>query len=398
MTQRHKIGYALAPDGYRIAYAVLGQGELSHVFMAHGASVVDEVQWQHPAHVRFERLCAALSRLVLVDARGIGVSDVAALDCCFAPEAWATDILAVLDELGVERAVISAEGFSDIFGDVFGDIFGGGGRRGGRQVFRGADLGYELRLDLERAVRGDTVTIDVPSQVTCDVCDGSGAKKGTSPVQCSTCGGAGQVRMQQGFFSIQQTCPACKGAGTMISDPCDTCHGRGRVRKTRTLSVKVPAGVDDGDRIRLSGEGEAGRNGGPPGDLYVEIRLEPHKIFMRDGSDLSCEVPISFATAALGGEVELPTLDGNVSLKVPAGTQSGKVFRLRSKGVTTVRDSRKGDLFAKVAVETPVNLTNEQKELLSKFDSKVQTGGDKHSPRADTWFDTVKRFFERIGH
>jgi molecular chaperone DnaJ len=292
----------------------------------------------------------------------------------------------------------SAEGFSDIFGDVFGDIFGGGGRRGGRQVFRGADLGYELRLDLERAVRGDTVTIDVPSQVTCEVCDGSGAKKGTTPVQCSTCGGAGQVRMQQGFFSIQQTCPACKGAGTMISDPCETCHGRGRVRKTRTLSVKVPAGVDDGDRIRLSGEGEAGRNGGPPGDLYVEIRLEPHKIFVRDGADLSCEVPISFATAALGGEVELPTLDGNVSLKVPAGTQSGKVFRLRSKGVTTVRDSRKGDLFARVAVETPVNLTNEQKELLSKFDSKVQTGGDKHSPRADTWFDTVKRFFERIGH
>jgi len=280
----------------------------------------------------------------------------------------------------------SAEGFSDIFGDVFGDIFGGGGRRGGRQVFRGADLGYELRLDLERAVRGDTVTIDVPSQVTCEVCDGSGAKKGTTPIQCSTCGGAGQVRMQQGFFSIQQTCPACKGAGTMISDPCENCHGRGRVRKTRTLSVKVPAGVDDGDRIRLSGEGEAGRNGGPPGDLYVEIRLE-----------LSCEVPISFATAALGGEVELPTLDGNVSLKVPAGTQSGKVFRLRSKGVTTVRDSRKGDLFAKVAVETPVNLTNEQKELLSKFDAQVQTGGDKHSPRADTWFDTVKRFFERIG-
>ena len=292
----------------------------------------------------------------------------------------------------------SAEGFSDIFGDVFGDIFGGGGRRGGRQVFRGADLGYELRLDLERAVRGDTVTIEVPSQVACDACDGSGAKKGTTPAQCSTCGGAGQVRMQQGFFSIQQTCPACKGAGTMISDPCETCHGRGRVRKTRTLSVKVPAGVDDGDRIRLSGEGEAGRNGGPPGDLYVEIRLEPHKIFVRDAADLSCEVPISFATAALGGEVELPTLDGNVSLKVPAGTQSGKVFRLRGKGVTTVRDPRKGDLFAKVAVETPVNLTNEQKELLSKFDSKVQTGGDKHSPRADSWFDTVKRFFERIGH
>ena len=291
----------------------------------------------------------------------------------------------------------SAEGFSDIFGDVFGDIFGGGGRRGGAQVFRGADLGYELRLDLERAVRGDTATIEVPSQVTCEVCDGSGAKKGTDPTQCSTCGGAGQVRMQQGFFSIQQTCPACKGAGTMISDPCENCRGRGRVRKNRTLSVKVPAGVDDGDRIRLSGEGEAGRNGGPPGDLYVEIRINPHKIFMRDGADLSCEVPISFSTAALGGDVELPTLEGNVSLKVPAGTQSGKVFRLRGKGVTTVRDPRQGDLFARVAVETPVNLTNEQKELLARFDSTVQAGGDKHSPRADTWFDTVKRFFERIG-
>lgn len=291
----------------------------------------------------------------------------------------------------------SAEGFSDIFGDVFGDIFGGG-RRGGPRVFRGADLGYELRLDLEKAVSGDTVTIDVPSQVTCETCDGSGAKKGTQPQQCSTCGGAGQVRMQQGFFSIQQSCPACKGAGTMISDPCATCHGRGRLRKTRTLSVKVPPGVDDGDRIRLSGEGEAGRNGGPSGDLYVEMRVNPHKLFKRDGADLSCEVPISFATATLGGEVELPTLDGNVSLKVPAGTQSGKVFRLRSKGVITVRDPRKGDLFAQVAVETPVNLTSEQKDLLSKFDATVQTGGEKHSPRADSWFDTVKRFFERIGH
>lgn len=291
----------------------------------------------------------------------------------------------------------SAEGFSDIFGDVFGDIFGGG-RRGGPQVFRGADLGYALSLDLEKAVSGDTVKIDVPSQVTCETCDGSGAKKGTQPQQCSTCGGAGQVRMQQGFFSIQQTCPACKGAGTSISDPCVTCHGRGRVRKTRTLSVKVPAGVDDGDRIRLSGEGEAGRNGGPPGDLYVEVRVNPHKLFNRDGADLSCEVPVSFATATLGGEVELPTLDGHVSLKLPAGTQSGKVFRLRGKGVTIVRDPRKGDLFAQVSVETPVNLTSEQKDLLSKFDAEVKAGGDKHSPRADHWFDTVKRFFERIGH
>jgi len=291
----------------------------------------------------------------------------------------------------------SAEGFGDIFGDVFGDIFGGG-RRGGPQVFRGADLGYELRLDLEEAVSGDTVKIDVPSQVTCETCDGSGAKKGTDPKQCSTCGGVGQVRMQQGFFSIQQTCPACKGAGTMISDPCATCHGRGRIRKTKTLSVKVPAGVDDGDRIRLSGEGEAGRNGGPPGDLYVEVRINPHKLFRREGADLSCEVPVSFATATLGGDVKLPTLEGNVSLKVPAGTQSGKVFRLRGKGVTMVRDPRKGDLFAQVAVETPVNLTSEQKDLLAKFDTDVQAGGDKHSPRADNWFDTVKRFFERIGH
>jgi molecular chaperone DnaJ len=291
-----------------------------------------------------------------------------------------------------------AEGFGDIFGDVFGDIFGGGGRRGGGgpQVFRGADLGYELKLDLEKAVAGDNVKIDVPTQVSCDTCKGSGAKKGSQPVKCSTCGGVGQVRMQQGFFSIQQTCPSCKGAGTTIADPCSDCHGRGRVRKTRTLSVKVPAGVDDGDRIRLSGEGEVGRNGGPSGDLYVEIRVNPHKIFERDASNLSCEVPVSIATATLGGEVELPTLDGNVALKIPAGTQSGKVFRLRGKGVRTVRDVRQGDLFAQVAVETPVNLTAEQKELLEKFDASVQSGGERHSPRAGGWLDTVKRFFDRI--
>lgn len=288
-----------------------------------------------------------------------------------------------------------ADGFGDIFGDVFGDIFGGGRQRGS-QVFRGADLGYELRLDLEDAVGGDSVTIDVPTQVACETCDGSGAKKGTDPVTCSTCGGVGQVRMQQGFFSIQQTCPACKGVGTTIGDPCNNCHGRGRVRKTKTLSVKVPGGVDDGDRIRLSGEGEAGRNGGPPGDLYVEIRVNPHKLFTRDGADLACEVPISIAAATLGGEVELPTLDGNVSLKVPAGTQSGKVFRLRGKGVSTVRDARQGDLFAKVAVETPVNLSSEQKDLLQQFEESIQVGGEKHSPRAGGWLDTVKRFFDRI--
>lgn len=291
-----------------------------------------------------------------------------------------------------------AEGFGDIFGDVFGDIFGGGRRGGGGpQVFRGADLGYELKLDLEKAVAGDNVTIDVPTQISCDNCGGSGAKKGSEPIQCSTCGGVGQVRMQQGFFSIQQTCPACKGAGTTIADPCNACHGRGRVRKTRTLAVKVPAGVDDGDRIRLSGEGEAGRNGGPPGDLYVEIRVNPHKLFERDGANLSCEVPVSIAVATLGGEVELPTLDGNVALKIPPGTQSGKVFRLRGKGVRTVRDHRVGDLFAQVAVETPVHLTAEQRELLERFDASLQTGGEKHSPRAGGWLDTVKRFFERIG-
>jgi molecular chaperone DnaJ len=289
-----------------------------------------------------------------------------------------------------------AEGFSDIFGDVFGDIFGGGGRRGRSQMFRGADLGYELRLDLERAVSGDSVTIEVPTQVGCEVCDGSGAAKGSEPTSCTTCNGAGQVRVQQGFFSIQQTCPACRGAGTVISDPCKKCSGRGRIAKTKKLSVKVPAGVDDGDRIRLSGEGEAGRNGGPPGDLYVEIRVNPHKIFEREGPDLSCEVPISIATAALGGEVELPTLDGHVSLKIPGGCQSGKVFRLRNKGVTTVRESHKGDLFVRAVVETPVNLTDEQEELLRKFDELVQSGGEKHSPRAGGWLDTVKRFFDRI--
>lgn len=294
------------------------------------------------------------------------------------------------------RGGSGAEGVADIFGDVFGDIFGGGRRGGGPQVFRGADLGFELKLDLEKAVAGDTVKIDVPTQVSCETCNGSGARKGTSPQTCSTCGGVGQVRMQQGFFSVQQTCPACKGAGTIIRDPCDDCHGRGRKHKTRTLSVKVPAGVDDGDRIRLSGEGEAGRNGGPNGDLYVDLRVAKHKIFERDGANLSCEVPVSIATATLGGEVELPTLDGHVSLKVPAGTQSGKMFRLRGKGVTTVRDPRRGDLFALVSVETPVNLTPEQQALLEKFDALLKKGGDKHSPRADGWFDTVRRFLDRI--
>ncbi|MEN7343626.1 MAG: molecular chaperone DnaJ [Pseudomonadota bacterium] len=290
-----------------------------------------------------------------------------------------------------------AESFSDMFGDVFGDIFGGARRGGGRQVFRGADLRYELDLSLEEAVRGENKTLEIPTYVSCDVCSGSGAAAGSKPETCDTCGGAGQVRMQQGFFSVQQTCPTCRGEGTIIKDPCTACNGGGRIRKTRKLSVKIPAGVDSGDRIRLTGEGEAGRNGGPAGDLYVEVVLRPHEMFERDGPDLHCEVPLNFVTAALGGTVEVPTLDGQVSLKVPQGTQTGKVFRLRGKGVPTVRIREPGDLYCRVAVETPVNLTAEQKTLLRKFDDAVDLGGDRHNPRTRSWTDNVKRFFDNIG-
>ncbi len=283
--------------------------------------------------------------------------------------------------------------FSDIFGDVFGDIFGGGGH-GGQRVYRGADLRYNLELDLEEAVRGTEVKIRVPTYVSCDECGGSGAKKGTSPTTCTTCGGVGQVRMQQGFFSLQQTCPRCHGNGKMISDPCGKCHGEGRVQKNKTLSVKVPAGVDNGDRIRLSGEGEAGENGGPPGDLYVQIAVREHKIFQRDGTDLYCEVPIAVAVASLGGELDVPTLDGQVKLKIPAETQTGKMFRLRGKGVKSVRSAATGDLLCRVVVETPVNLTKEQKELLEKFDQSLRADKKSHSPKASSWLDGVKKFFE----
>jgi molecular chaperone DnaJ len=289
-----------------------------------------------------------------------------------------------------------ADAFSDIFGDVFGDIFGGG-RRSRSQVFRGADLRYELELSLEQAVAGDSINLDLPTQVECTRCAGKGAEPGTSPVTCKTCGGAGQVRVAQGFFSIQQTCPTCSGAGSTIDKPCRECSGRGRVRKVRTLSVKVPAGVDSGDRIRLSREGEAGRNGGPPGDLYVDITVRPHAIFSREGQNLSCDVPVSFATAVLGGNVDVPTLDGTVVLKVPPETQSGSVFRLRGKGVRSVRASGFGDLFCRVQVETPVHLTHEQKELLRALDESIQSGGSRHNPRARSWFDGVKSFFERMG-
>ncbi|MFO1504656.1 MAG: molecular chaperone DnaJ [Steroidobacteraceae bacterium] len=285
------------------------------------------------------------------------------------------------------------EAFGDIFGDVFGDIFGGG-RRGGRsQVFRGADLRYELELDLNQAVFGASVEIDVPKLSECETCHGTGAAKGSNPIQCETCHGSGQVRVTQGFFQLQQTCPRCRGTGKIIKNPCDTCLGQGRVRRTKKLAVKIPPGVDNGDRIRLSGEGEAGRNGGPAGDLYVEVHVRPHDIFEREGEHLSCEVPVSFVTAALGGTVIVPTLDGQVSLKIPAETQSGRVFRLRDKGVKPVRGGSRGDLFCKVMVETPVKLSSEQKELLRKFESSLKADEGRHTPREEGFFEGVKRFF-----
>jgi molecular chaperone DnaJ len=259
-------------------------------------------------------------------------------------------------------------------------------------------LRYELSLSLEKAVRGDTVNISFPSHKACDTCDGNGAKPGTSKTQCSTCGGVGQVRRQQGFFSVQQTCPACQGEGQMIDTPCEDCHGRGRVQQNRTLSVKVPPGVDTGDRIRLSGEGEAGTNGGPPGDLYVEIHVEQHPIFQRDGANLICEVPLEFVTAALGGEVKVPTLDGEVSLKIPAETQSGKVFRLRGKGVKPVRGGGPGDLYCTVDIETPTRLSNEQKDLLRQFQASLDGDDASHDPRRSSWKDNVKRFIDELSN
>lgn len=286
-------------------------------------------------------------------------------------------------------------GFSDIFDTVFGDIFGGG-VHGGRRVYRGADQSYDLELSLEEAVAGTTVKIRVPTLVVCQTCNGTGAREGAAPTVCSTCGGHGQVRMQQGFFSIQQTCPRCGGTGKMIRDPCWSCHGQGRVRDHKTLSAKIPPGVDTGDRIRLAGEGEAGEHGGPPGDLYINIHVKKHPIFTRQEADLHCEVPISFVTAALGGELDVPTLDGRVALKIPSETQTGKVFRIRGKGVKPVRGGPTGDMLCRVVVETPVNLNHQQKELLREFERTMQSGGSRHSPRASSWLDGVKRFFEEM--
>ncbi|MFC4486989.1 molecular chaperone DnaJ [Tepidiphilus baoligensis] len=298
---------------------------------------------------------------------------------------------------GVDGAAAGAgaagfDDFAEAFSDIFGDLFGGS-RRGRSQVYRGADLRYQLEISLEEAAHGTTKTIRIPTAETCDTCHGTGARPGTQPRVCPTCGGIGQVRMQQGFFSIQQTCPECHGSGSIVADPCPDCGGAGRVRRTRTLEVKIPAGIDTGMRLRQSGYGEAGINGGPPGDLYVEIRIKPHPIFQRDGDDLHCEMPISITTAALGGEIDVPTLDGIAKLRIPPGTQTGKVFRLRGKGIRNVRNQGVGDLLCHVVVETPVNLTERQKELLREFEEIAHENAERNNPRSKSWFDRMREFF-----
>ena len=284
-------------------------------------------------------------------------------------------------------------GFADVFGDIFGDIFGGqGGRAGGRSnVYRGADLRYGMEITLEQAANGYTTEIRVPSWTSCENCHGSGAKPGTKPKTCGSCNGQGAVRVQQGFFSIQQTCPTCHGTGKVIPEPCTHCEGLGRVKRNKTLEVKIPAGIDDGMRIRSGGNGEPGSNGGPPGDLYVEIHTKKHDVFERDGDDLHCEIPISLTVAALGGKVNVPTLTGRAEIDLPEGTQSGKTFRLRGKGIKGLRSSYPGDLYARVAVETPVRLTEKQKNLLRELDATLKD--PKHSPQTRSWMDRVKEFF-----
>jgi molecular chaperone DnaJ len=287
------------------------------------------------------------------------------------------------------------DGFSDVFGDVFGDIFGGGGGRRRSQVTRGADLRYDLDLSLEDAVSGTKTKIKVPTSVSCASCKGTGSRSGEKS-SCSTCGGHGQVRMQQGMFSVQQTCPTCRGAGSVIKDPCSTCRGNGKTKEQKTLSVKIPAGVDTGDRIRLGGEGEAGDHGGPAGDLYVQVNVRQHAIFERDGANLYCDMPISFATAVLGGELEVPTLSGKVKLKIPGETQTGKLFRLRGKGIKPVRGGAVGDLMCRVSVETPVKLTVEQKKIVEQLETSFKNGGTRHTPQENSWLDGVKNFFDKM--
>ena len=286
--------------------------------------------------------------------------------------------------------------FADAFGDIFGDMFNGqqGGRgRGGRQVFRGSDLSYAMEITLEEAANGKEAQIRIPSWDACETCHGSGAKAGTKPITCTTCHGQGAVQMRQGFFSVQQTCPQCHGTGKIIPDPCTTCHGQGKIKKQKTLEVKIPAGIDDGMRIRSVGNGEPGTNGGPPGDLYIEIRLKKHDIFERDGDDIHCSVPISFVTAALGGEIDVPTLAGKAAIDIPEGTQAGKQFRLRGKGIKGVRGSYPGDLYCHITVETPVKLTEHQRKLLKELDESFKKGGSKHSPNGDSWTDRLKNLF-----
>ena len=287
-------------------------------------------------------------------------------------------------------------GFADAFGDIFGDLFGGargGGGRGGNGVYRGADLRYNLEISLEDAARGTEAKIRIPTMEACEPCHGTGAKPGTKPVTCTACNGHGQVRVSQGFFSIQQTCPECHGTGKMITDPCRTCHGAGRVKNHKTLSVKIPQGVDQDDRIRLAGEGEPGVNGGPAGDLYVVMNLKPHPVFQREAADLHCEMPISFATAALGGSVEIPTLDGKAQIKIPPETQSGQTFRLKNKGIKPVRGHTPGDLYCHVAIETPIHLTARQKELLREFEEILQENAARQNPKAKSFMDKVREFF-----
>lgn len=288
------------------------------------------------------------------------------------------------------------DSFNDIFGDMFGDIFGS--RRGQRSnVQRGSDLRYNLTLDLEQAVFGDTIKIKIPSLTTCPPCKGSGAKTGTSRATCQKCGGRGNVRVQQGFFTLQQTCPVCRGTGQTIPFPCADCNGSGRVQKNRTISIKIPSGVDNADRIRLSNEGEAGINGGPAGDLYVDITVREHSIFTREGSNLFCNVPTSFSTAVLGGVVKVPTIDGAVNLTIPSETQSEKVFRLKGKGITSYRDTRIGDLYCKLQIETPVNLDSKQKSLLKQFEESINSSSKNHRPHKSSWKKSVKQFFDRLG-
>lgn len=286
--------------------------------------------------------------------------------------------------------------FTDIFGDVFGDIFSDGAKNSNRPS-RGADLRYSLQITLEQAVFGTTTEIRLPRMVECGDCKGSGAKSGTRPTTCETCKGAGQVRIQQTFFTIQQTCPRCQGQGTIVTQPCPTCRGQGRVEEYKTLSVKIPPGVDTGDRIQHPGEGESGWHNGPSGDLYIQIAIKPHQIFSRDGADLYCDVPISFTAAALGGEIQIPTLDGKVILKIPPGTQTGKLLKLRNKGIKPVRGSAQGDLICRVTIETPVNLTEKQKQLLQELDVSLRDAAKRHSPTTNSWLDTAKKFLETIG-